>query len=550
VVESGVRVDVVVVGAGFAGLYMVHRLVELGFRVQGVEMGSGVGGTWFWNRYPGCRCDSESVWYSYSFLPEFDREWSWSERYAGQPEILRYLEAVADRLDLRRHFLFDQEVVACEFDEEAGEWSVRTAGGVEVRAGFCVTAVGCLSAANVPVLPGAESFGGESFHTGRWPQEGVDFSGKDVALIGTGASGIQAAPLIAKAARRLLVFQRTANYALPAMNGPLSEEAEKEWKATAPVWRRRARNSRSGTPNRPTRRVTGDVSEAERTEIFERAWEFGGAFSFLGGTFRDLMTSTESNLYAAEFLRGKIDQIVADPGVASKLKPRQYFGVKRTPLHTGYYETFNEPNVELIDLNEDPIEGLTGTGIRTVSGSYDVDCIVYATGFDAITGPLVRLGITGRDGRTLGEHWADGPRSYLGLAVHGFPNLFTITGPGSPSVLTNMPVAIEQHVEWIADCLDYMRYHHLDRIECSEDAEAGWTREVAELAAPTLYSSASSWYTGANIEGKTRGFIPYIGGLNVYRARCDLVTAQDYDGFDFNTIQHDTEHPPKTKTGV
>jgi cation diffusion facilitator CzcD-associated flavoprotein CzcO len=523
--------DAVVIGAGFAGLYMLYRLREQGFSVHGFERGSGVGGTWYWNRYPGARCDSEIMYYSFSFLPDLEQEWPLAERYPGQAEILRYLEHVADRLDLRKDFTFDARVTAIEYDEAANLWRLRTERGQQAAARYVVAAVGCLSTANRPDFQGADSFAGLSLHTGDWPREPVDFTGKRVGIIGTGASGIQAIPVIAEQAAHLTVFQRTAQFTIPAENGPLDPQFARLWKQNYREWRRRGRESAGGIPYPRSERSALEVTDAERQAAFEAAWGAGG-FMFTFGTFGDLLVSEEANKTAADFVRSKIDQIVQDPKVAEMLKPSGFpLGSKRLPLDTNYYETFNRPNVTLVDLRATPIKEITPTGIRTSGGEFDLDVIVYATGFDALTGPLLALGIRGRGGRPLDQAWADGPRTYLGLAVPGFPNLLTITGPGSPSVLSNMPVAIEQHVEWIGDCLVWLRERGIDGIEATEPATATWTQHVQDVANLTLFPKAASWYMGANIPGKPRLFLPYIGGVGNYRHKCDEVAANGYEGF-------------------
>jgi cyclohexanone monooxygenase len=523
--------DAAVIGAGFAGLYMVYRLREAGYSVHGFERGDGVGGTWYWNRYPGARCDSEIMFYSFSFLRDLEQEWPLTERYPGQPDILRYLDEVADRLDLRKDFTFGAEVTAVEFDEAANLWTLRTAQGNVATARYVITAVGCLSTANQPRFPRADTFRGLSLHTGNWPRDPVDFTGKRVAVIGTGASGIQAIPVIAEQAAHLTVFQRTAQFTIPAENGPLDAEFVALWKRNYPEWRRRARHSAAGFPYTPSITSALEVSVAERRAAFEAAWGAGG-FTFLSGTFRDLALSEEANATAADFVRSKIDEIVRDPEVAEMLKPRSFpIGTKRLPLDTNYYETFNRPNVTLVDLKRTPVEELTPTGIRTSGGHHEADVIVYATGFDALTGPLEKLGVRGRGGQALKDAWLEGPRTYLGVAVPGFPNLFTITGPGSPSVLSNMPVSIEQHVEWIGDCLDWLRGQGAGVIEATEQAAAGWTDHVQQVASHTLHPKAASWYMGANIPGKPRIFLPYIGGVGTYRDHCAAVAARGYEGF-------------------
>jgi len=524
--------DAIVIGAGFAGLYMVYRLREQGMSVRGFEAGGDVGGTWYWNRYPGARCDSESMYYSYSFLTELEQEWPLAERYPGQPEILRYLEHVADRLRLRDDFTFNTRITSARYDDQTGRWTIRAADGTEATATFLVTAVGCLSAANQPAFPGDGDFRGRMLHTGNWPHQPVDFTGQRVGVIGTGASAIQAIPVIAEQAAQLTVFQRTAQFTIPAANGPLDPQLTALWKQNYQEWRRRGRYSRAGSPFPASTVSALEVSPEQRRAAFEGAWEQGG-FMFTAGTFNDLTVDPRANEIAADFVRAKIDEIVDDPAVADLLKPRTFpFGTKRLPLDTNYYQTYNRPNVRLVDLRATPIERITAGGIRTAGEDHPLDVIVYATGFDALTGPLDALGIQGRDGRALAEAWADGPKTYLGLAVPGFPNLLTITGPGSPSVLSNMPVSIEQHVEWISDCLGYLREHGVSTIEARPDATELWSDHVQKVAQSTLYPRAASWYMGANIPGKPRLFLPYIGGVSVYRDKCDAVAAAGYEGFE------------------
>jgi cyclohexanone monooxygenase len=525
------QIDAVVVGAGFAGMYMVYRLREAGFTVHGFEAGDGVGGTWYWNRYPGARCDSETMYYSYSFLKDLEQEWPLEERYPGQPEILRYLNHVADRIDIRKDFTFRARVASITYDEAEERWTVATEGGRSVRCRWVVTAVGCLSDANVPEIMGADTFEGVQLHTGQWPHEPVDFSGKRVGVIGTGASGIQAIPVIAEQAEHLTVFQRTAQFSIPAANGPLSEDLAAMWKENYGEWRRRARFSRGGFPFPATHRTTVEMTPEEQSAAYEAAWEQGG-FIFAFGTFSDLMVDEEANKTAADFVRSKIDATVHDPGVAEMLKPYDFpFGTKRLPLDTNYYETFNRPNVTLVDLKRTPIEEMTPAGVRTTAGLHELDVLVFATGFDALTGPLLALDIRGRGGRRLSDDWAEGPVTYLGLGMPGYPNLFTITGPGSPSVLSNMPVSIEQHVEWIGDCIEWLHDHEVAEIEPGEASAAEWTAHVQDVANMTLFPKAASWYMGANVPGKPRLFLPYVAGVDVYRHKCDDVASKGYEGF-------------------
>lgn len=523
-------VDAVVVGAGFSGLYMLYRLRQLKLRAQVFEAGDGVGGTWYWNRYPGARCDVESMQYSYSFSPELQQEWAWTERYPQQAEILRYINHVADRFDLRRDIQLETRVTAAHYDEAKQLWTVRTDRGDEVVARFLISAAGCLSAGRVPDIPGLDSFTGKWYHTGNWPHEPVDFRGKRVGVIGTGSSGIQAIPAIADHAGKVVVFQRTANFSIPAWNRPLSTEEQREWKSKYPEYREQARKTRSGILYDYSQRGTFDVSEAERQHEYERRWRRGGAN--YTHAFNDIFLNREANDHAAEFVRKKIRGIVKNPDVAAKLTPTDHaIGTKRICVDTDYYETFNLPHVSLVDLKATPIKEIVARGIRTSDKTYELDSIVFATGYDAVTGALDRIDIRGRDGRALKEKWTDGPRTYLGLMTAGFPNLFFITGPGSPSVLTNVVVSIEQHVDWIARCLHYMQEQRVNVAEAKGDAENEWVAHVNEVADQTLFPTTASWYTGANIPGKPRVFLPYVGGLGNYTVICDKVAEDGYRGF-------------------
>ena len=551
------RFDVVVVGAGFAGLYMVHRLRGLGFSVRAFEAGDGVGGTWYWNRYPGARCDVESLEYSYQFSDELQQEWSWGERYAGQPEILRYANHVADRFDLRRDIEFNRRVVSAHFEEEDSRWRIEVAPPAEslpgllngdgddgdngddaaanetIFARFVVMATGCLSAANLPDFDGIDDFEGEKYHTGAWPHEDVDFTGLRVGIVGTGSSAIQAIPVIAGEAAHLTVFQRTPNYSIPAHNGAMDREREADVKAEYPAFRER--NSRMpaglGADMNPMHDEFAQVPPDERQRRFEERWAYGG-FSFMA-SFADMLMSQEANDAAAGFVREKIRGIVRDPEVADLLSPDNVIGCKRICLDSGYFETFNRPNVTLVDVSSAPIEKITKTGLRTGGREYGLDAIVFATGFDAMTGALARIDIRGRGGRTLRSKWEDGPRAYLGLGVAGFPNLFVITGPGSPSVLSNMLPSIEQHVDWIADCVAWMRDRGHAAIEATPEAENEWVAHVGEVAGATLYPTCNSWYLGANVPGKPRVFMPYLG-FPPYVEKCDAVAANDYEGFELS----------------
>ena len=525
------RVDAVVVGAGFAGLYMVHRLREMGLSLRAFERGGGVGGTWYWNRYPGAGSDSESWVYSYSFSDELVRGWTWSRRFPGQAEILRYLEYVADTLDLRRAFDFDTAVTGARYDEASALWTVETDRGDTVQARYLITAVGCLSAAQLPRIPGRESFAGEWHHTGAWPHEAVDFSGRRVGVIGTGSSAIQAIPIIAKQAAHLTVFQRTPQFSVPSGNRDLDPQEQARLARDIRQIRETCKWSTIGQPYEFSDQGVFDVDDAERQRQYEALWQKGG-FEWMFGSYKDLLTDEAANATAADFVRRKIREAVRDPEVARKLTPHGYpIATKRLPLDAGYFETYNRDNVELVDLRETPIEAIVPQGVRTSERTHALDMIVFATGFDAMTGPLTRLNLRGRGGATLGETWSAGPRTYLGVATADFPNLFMITGPGSPSVLGNMPTSIEQHVEWIADCIAHLRTRGASTIEPQRAAQDEWVDHVNALAAQTLLPRADSWYMGANVPGKPRVFMPYIGGFGNYRRLCNEVAAAGYRGF-------------------
>jgi len=524
--------DALVIGAGFSGLYQLLCLRDrLGLSVQVLEAGGGVGGTWYWNRYPGARCDSESHSYCYSFSEELTRNWEWSERYPGPPEILRYLNHVADRFDLKRDIRFNTRVKSAHYDETANVWRVTTNAGETLTAQFLITAVGCLSSANIPSFPGLDAFQGRWYHTGQWPHEGVDFSGKRVGMIGTGSTGIQAAPVIAETAAHLTVFQRTANYSVPARNGPLTPEFKRYVKENAGKIRQVMHASVNGHPWLIDDRLAVKTPPQERQALYEAAWQHGGLR--FRAAFRDLLVDKAANDTAVTFIRDKIRAIVKDPKTAAKLSDFDHpYASKRPPIDTDYFETFNRDNVELVDVRAAPIERITPLGIRTRDADYPLDIIVFATGFDGMTGSLLRIDIRGRDGLSLVKAWDAGPRNYLGLQVAGFPNLFTVTGPGSPSVLCNMPVAIEQHVEWITDCIAHVRNHGLKRIEPSNEAQDSWVAQVNAAAEATLLPQAKhSWYLGANIPGKPRVFMPYAGGMAHYRKICADVAAKNYAGF-------------------
>ncbi|WP_158744076.1 NAD(P)/FAD-dependent oxidoreductase [Acidisphaera sp. L21] len=525
--------DVVVVGAGFAGLYMLHRLHGLGLSALVVEAASDVGGTWYWNRYPGARCDVESMQYSYSFSDTLQQDWHWSERYAAQPEILRYAGHVADRFDLRRDIRFDTRVTSAEYDEAAVLWHVRTDKGDAVSARFCIMATGCLSAGKMPDIAGVEQFAGPIYHTGQWPHEGVDFTGKRVAVIGTGSSAIQSIPVIAEQAADLYVFQRTPNFSVPARNTDMTPEYESSWKADYGARRQYARTLRSGIIYQFGTTGALEVTADDRRGVYEGRWTTGGIG--IMAAYTDLIFNEQANDTAADFVREQIRATVRDPAVAQQLLPDDHpIGTKRICMDTGYYEAFNRPTVHLVNLRTAPIEAITPTGIRTASQDYAVDAIVFATGFDAMTGALLAINPRGSHGVALDTAWQDGPRSYLGLMVAGFPNMFTITGPGSPSVLSNMIVSIEQHVDWISNCLAWMGQRGATTIEPSEAAQEEWVAHGYEVAHRTLYPQANSWYMGANVPGKPRVFMPYIGGVGVYRETCDAIAAEGYRGFEID----------------
>ncbi len=527
--------DVVIVGAGFAGMYMLHRLRALGMTARVFEAGSGVGGTWYWNRYPGARCDVESMQYSYSFSPELEQEWQWSELFASQPEILRYANHVADRFDLRRDIQFDTTVTEARFDRATHRWDIRTDRGDHVSATYCVMATGCLSTARRPDFPGSERFMGKTYHTGHWPHEGVDFTGLRVGVIGTGSSAIQAVPVIAQQAKHLTVFQRTPNFSIPSRNGPMTGEYAQSWKGDYQSLREQARHMRTGILNNPNDVSALELSDEERKQIFEARWAIGGT-NFMAA-FNDLILDRKANDTAADFVRDKIRETVRDQSVAELLAPKNHpIGTKRICVDTDYYGTYNRDNVTLVDVRSAPISELTEHGLRAGDRDYEFDAIVFATGFDAMTGTLLKIDISA-DGQALRQKWEAGPVTYLGLMTAGFPNMFMITGPGSPSVLSNMMVSIEQHVDWIADCVAYLRSHGLDCIEATPAAEDAWVTHGNEVAHKTLYPLANSWYMGVNIPGKPQVFMPYIGGVGVYRDTCDSIAAEGYRGFTLSAQQ-------------
>ena len=529
--------DVVVVGAGFAGMYLLHRLRGLGFSAVVLEAGDDVGGTWYWNRYPGARCDVESLDYSYSFDQALEKEWQWSEKYAPQPEILRYAQHVADRLDLRRDIRFSTRVASAAWDEGATRWRIRAADGDELTAQHYVMATGCLSVPKEVDIAGADRFAGDVYWTSRWPHAGVDFTGLRVAVIGTGSSAIQSIPIIASEAKQLTVFQRTPNFSIPARNGAARPERVALYAADPVAYRHGGRHSSAGVPLPISDISALSVSAEQRNERYEQAWQNAGIMEFLG-SYMDHLGSDQANNLLAEFVRNKIRATVTDPITAETLCPKDYpIGTKRLCVDSGYYETYNQPHVRLVDLRQHPISTITEQGVDLVDESLAFDAIVFATGFDAMTGAIVGVDITGRNGVTLRDAWTEGPMTYLGLMAAGFPNLFMVTGPGSPSVLSNMIVSIEQHVDWITDCLIHLRTDELHSIEPTPTAVAGWVQHVNDFADITLMPKANSWYMGANIPGKARVFLPYPGGVERYRAVCDEVVANDYLGFEQRSTQ-------------
>ncbi|MDO9272642.1 MAG: NAD(P)/FAD-dependent oxidoreductase [Rugosibacter sp.] len=522
----------VVIGAGFTGLYALHRLRDqMGVSARVFDVAGDVGGTWYWNRYPGARCDIESIHYSYSFSEELQQEWTWSERFAAQPEILRYLNHVADRFDLRKDIQFNTQITALVWDEKNKLWEISTENGIIARTKFLIAGTGNLSVAKKPDFQGFENFQGEMYATGSWPHQGVDFTGKRVGIIGAGASGIQAITEIAKEAAHLTVFQRTPNFATPIGNMPMDREVEKQVKAHYKEIRTKSRNSFGGMPYDKALPSAIAASMEERRRVYDDCYWDGG-FRLIFDSFQDLLFNKESNDTAAEYIRVKIRERVKDPKVAEMLTPRGYpYGTKRPPLETKYYETYNRDNVTLVDIKATPIEMITEHGIRTTTDEYELDAIVLAIGFDAMTGPLLSMGIVGRDGLTLNKKWADGPHTYLGISTHGFPNLFFITGPQSPGVLYNMPLAIEDHVEFATDAIQYLREHDLDVIEPTLEAETQWGALVDSIAQQTLLPGTDSWYTGANIPGKPRTCMIYLGGAPSYRKICADVEDNGYTGF-------------------
>ena len=533
--NQAVDVDAIVIGAGFAGMYSLYKLRKLGFSTKVYERGDGVGGVWYWNRYPGAACDIDSWEYSFGFSEELQQEWVWTSRFATQPEILRYADHVADKFDLRRDIAFNTSVTGATWDDAGACWQVRSTSGDQAETKTCrfvIMAVGGLSTTNSPQFPGLDTYQGKVFHTGQWPKEGVDFSGQRVAVIGTGSSGVQSIPLIAKEASELTVLQRTAAYVVPARNAPLAKTELEEIKADYKGWRARSRAMSGGSGSRrilPNPKSVLEATPEEREKAFRARWENGG-FGFQAA-FGDIVRNLEANKFAADFVRNEIRQIVKDPVTAEKLVPKHPIGCKRMCLDTGYFETYNRPNVKLIDVTANPIEKFTAKGIQIGGEEIEFDSVVFATGYDAMTGSLTVLDITGRNGLSLRDAWQrEGPRTYLGLGVSGFPNMFVIAGPGSPSVLSNVVLQIEQHVDWIGDCVDFLRRNRLRSIDAIESYQDQWVDHVNAVANTTLYPTCNSWYVGSNIPGKKRVFMPYLG-FPTYEKKCNEVAAKGYEGF-------------------
>lgn len=524
--------DAVVVGAGFAGIYMLHKLRELGLKCRLFEAGDGVGGAWYWNRYPGARCDSESYFYCYSFSDELLQEWSWSEKFPAQPEIEAYLNFAADRLGLRPDMQFNSRVTAATYDDEAQRWTVETSAGDKVATRYLVTAIGGLTstAANLPDIAGLEDFAGEWYHTGQWPKQGVDFSGKRVGVIGTGSTGIQAIPVIAAEAAELTVFQRTPAYIMPARNAPLTPDYVAAIKADYPAIWAKAKAHRGGQPYDPPTLAFAEVDEAEARRLQEEYWNNGGLR--VVQLFSDAYSNPDARGFTENFFREKVRQIVTDPAKAEILEPKGYpLGAKRIALDTNYYETFNLPHVHVVDAKKDRIERITPAGIVAGGTEHKLDVIVFATGYDAVTGPFMAMDIRGRGGVRLADRLADGPRAYLGMSFAGFPNLLAVSGPCNPALSTNVPVSIEHDVEWIADTIAYCEAHGIAAIEPTEEAEEAWTDDTQAKIAGTIFEQADSWQFGSNVPGKPRRFLLWLGGLTAFREKCAAVAAAGYEGF-------------------
>ena len=525
--QNNEELDVIIVGAGFSGLYMLYKMRKMNLKALIIERASDAGGTWFWNRYPGARCDIESIEYSYSFSDELQQEWNWSNRYSDQSEILEYINYVVKKFNLKENIVFNTSVKSAKFDEKLKNWIVET-DSKSYSSKFCVMATGTLSSIKQPNFDGLENFKGDWYVTGEWPHEKLDFTSKKVAIIGTGSSAVQSIPVIAQEAKNLTVFQRSPNYTIPANNRPLTEKELSNAKSSYDQIREKAKYTRAGIGyNQFEERKLLDLSSEEIKKELNNRWKIGGQEIFTAG-FTDVGVNVEANKIVADFVKSKIKEIVKDPNVAELLSPEDAIGCKRLCADTNYFETYNRENVELIDLNSNPINSITENGILTKNKEFKFDTIIFATGFDAMTGALQAIDITGKNGKKLKQVWKDGPKSFLGLLINGFPNLFTITGPGSPSVLTNMMVAIEQHVEWISDCINFLSKSNLNEVEADELFQIEWMDHIEEVAKNTLRYTCNSWYVGANVPGKKRVFMPYAGGFGKYREKCDEIAENNY----------------------
>ena len=525
--QNNEELDVIIVGAGFSGLYMLYKMRKMNLKALIIERASDAGGTWFWNRYPGARCDIESIEYSYSFSDELQQEWNWSNRYSDQSEILEYINYVVKKFNLKENIVFNTSVKSAKFDEKLKNWIVET-DSKSYSSKFCVMATGTLSSIKQPNFDGLENFKGDWYVTGEWPHEKLDFTSKKVAIIGTGSSAVQSIPVIAEEAKNLTVFQRSPNYTIPANNRPLTEKELSNAKSSYDQIREKAKYTRAGIGyNQFEERKLLDLSSEEIKKELNNRWKMGGQEIFTAG-FTDVGVSLEANKIVADFVKSKIREIVKDPNVAKLLSPQDAIGCKRLCADTNYFETYNRENVELIDLNSNPINSITENGILTKNKEFKFDTIIFATGFDAMTGALQAIDITGKNGKKLKQVWKDGPKSFLGLLINGFPNLFTVTGPGSPSVLTNMMVAIEQHVEWISDCINFLSKSNLNEVEADELFQIEWMDHIEEVAKNTLRYTCNSWYVGANVPGKKRVFMPYAGGFGKYREKCDEIAENNY----------------------
>lgn len=531
------KYDAIVVGAGFSGLYMLHKLRNRGLKVRVLEVADGVGGTWYWSRYPGARCDSDSIYYNFTFSEELYKKWRWSERYASQGEILKYLNFVADELNLRPDIQFNTRVIKATFNEETKKWEIETDTDEKFEAKYFISGVGCLSTTNIPPFEGVDSFKGEKYHTGRWPHEKVDFSGKRVVVIGNGSSGVQLMQEVAKEAKELTLLMRTPHYVAEARNHPLTKEQQDEAIANYNQIREAFFTTPGGLRMYSTGKTAAELTPEERQKELNYVWETGALA--LGVLFTDVSVNKETNNIVSQFVRDKIDEIVKDPETSKRLHPDYYITTKRLIIGTNYYEIFNQDNVHLISIKENPIKRIVENGVQLSDGTtIDCDMLIFATGYDSMTGSLIRLNVHGKNGETLKEKWKDGKevKTYLGLAVHGFPNFFTITGPQSPTVLTNMPAAIEQHVDWIDRCIGYLEENNIELIEATRESEISWSKQCDDIANQTLFPYTNSWYTGANIDGtKRKGFVIYVGGLNNYKKICDQVADRYYEGFELKT---------------